>query len=135
MHSRILLIEDNPADVFLIREALRSHKVDSEIEWLADGDRAVERIGHFGGATPPPDLILLDLNLPRMEGKEVLAHIRENSHLDHTRVAILTSSDAEHDRVETASLGANGYIIKPPTLDEYLRVGVAIRELLEARPI
>ena len=135
MVSRILLIEDNPADAYLIREALRSHGVESEIEWLADGDRAVDRIATFDSGSQTPDLILLDLNLPRTDGKQILAHIRENSRLEATPVAILTSSDSERDRAETARLGANCYIRKPPTLDEFMRVGGAIRKLLEAARI
>lgn len=132
--TRILLVEDNPADVFLIKEAMRTHGIPFDLEWFADGEDAVAHIDHLDPAARVPDAILLDLNLPKVDGKEVLACIRRNAQLKHVPVAILTSSDSPHDRREAARLGASIYIKKPPTLDEFLDVGGTIRDLLEGTP-
>lgn len=133
--TRILLIEDNPADVFLIKEALRSHDVRFELDWVRDGEEAVARLAKIGSSLTVPDLVLLDLNLPKVDGKEILARIRRNPALAQTIVAILTSSDSPHDRRETADLGANCYIKKPPTLDEFLDVGRTIKNLIAENPV
>ena len=128
---RILLVEDNPADVYLIEEALRTHGVQFEMKWLRDGEQALEMLTEDGlGA---PDLVLLDLNLPRVDGKEVLTRIRQTPHLVGVPVAIMTSSDSPQDRREMADLGASCYIKKPPTLDEFLEVGGVIKNLLATR--
>lgn len=126
----IMLVEDNPADVFLIKEALRSHGVPFRLRWFPDGEGAVSYTDELQRHSDIPDLILLDLNLPRLNGKEVLTRIRMNPNLAQVPVAILTSSDSAQDRRETARLGANCYIRKPPTLDEFLGVGGTIKELL-----
>lgn len=131
--NKVVLIEDNPADVFLIKEALRAHKIEFELSWISDGEEALQRIESPTKNQPPPDLILLDLNLPKVDGKELLARIRANPELAGTRVAVLTSSDSPSDRRETAELGADSYIKKPPTLDEFLAVGATIRELLATK--
>ena len=131
----ILLIEDNPADVFLIKEALRTHGVDYKLEWVSDGEEAINHIESLDEFSTPPELIILDLNLPKVDGKDVLAHIRRKPRLLTTPVAVLTSSDSPHDRREAASLGATCYMKKSPALDEFLTVGATIRELLEGTPI
>jgi DNA-binding response OmpR family regulator len=128
--TRIWLIEDNPADVFLVKEALRTHGIYFEMNWMSDGEEAVGHLSAHLTSQSAPQLILLDLNLPKVDGKEVLSRIRSNPNLAATKVAILTSSDSPHDRRDTASLGANCYIKKPPTLDEFLRVGGTIKDLL-----
>ena len=127
---RILLVEDNPADVYLIEEALKTHHLRFELEWMSDGEQAVACLSRIAEQGSPPDLILLDLNLPRVDGKEVLARARAIPRLKDTLVAILTSSDSPADRRDTAALGANCYIKKPPTLDEFLSIGGIIKELL-----
>ncbi len=126
----IVLVEDNPADVFLIKEALRTHHIPFQLRWFSDGEGAVSYVDELQRKSAIPDLILLDLNLPRLDGKEVLSRIRGNPQLVNVPVAILTSSDSPHDRRETTKLGANCYIRKPPTLDAFLRVGSTIKELL-----
>lgn len=128
--SRILLIEDNPADAFLVKEALRTHGIAFDLNWVSDGEEAVGHLSTFLSAQSAPALILLDLNLPKVDGKEVLSKIRSNPNLAATKVAILTSSDSPHDRRDTANLGANCYIKKPPTLEEFLGVGGTIKHLL-----
>jgi len=125
---RILLVEDNPADVYLVEEALRTHGIHYEMKWLRDGEQALALLGQseFG----LPDLVLLDLNLPRVDGKEVLARILQRPELAGVPVAIMTSSDSPQDRREMAELGASCYIKKPPTLDAFLEVGGVIKSLL-----
>lgn len=128
--TRIVLIEDNPADVFLIKEALKVHGIHHQLEWFVDGESAVNHVERLGPASDPPELILLDLNLPKLDGKQVLARIRRHPQLAKTIVAILTSSNSLNDRQETARLGANYYIQKPPTLDEFMGLGGTIKSLL-----
>jgi CheY-like chemotaxis protein len=127
----ILLIEDNPADAFLIREALRTHAVVCQLRWFSDSEEAVIHIEHFGPSQTPPDLVLLDLHLPKLDGKEVLGHIRRNPWLAQTPVAVLTSSDSPLDRREMARLGATCMLRKPATLDEFLGLGGTFKGLLK----
>jgi two-component system, chemotaxis family, response regulator Rcp1 len=127
---KILVVEDNPADVFLIEEALRAHQVVFEMTWLRDGEQALLMIEQ--GQLGEPDVVLLDLNLPRVDGKEVLIKIRQSAQLSCVPVVIMTSSDSPQDRREMADLGANCYIKKPPTLDEFLEVGGVIKNLAMA---
>lgn len=122
----ILLVEDNPADVYLLKEALRAHDVGFELEWLQDGEQAVLWMAE--GRIP--DLIVLDLNLPRVDGKEVLARLRNLPQFGRCPVVVMTSSDSPEDRAETTKLGADGYIKKPPTLDEFLAVGGMLKEIV-----
>jgi two-component system, chemotaxis family, response regulator Rcp1 len=127
---KILVVEDNPADVFLIEEALRAHQVVFEMTWLRDGEQALLMIEQ--GQLGEPDVVLLDLNLPRVDGKEVLIKIRQSAQLSCVPVVIMTSSDSPQDRREMADLGANCYTKKPPTLDEFLEVGGVIKNLAMA---
>lgn len=106
------------------------HGVEYQLQWFPDGEEAVLHINTLAAASACPDVILLDLNLPKMDGKEILTRIRGNRYLAATPVAILTSSDSPHDRRETARLGASVYIKKPPTLDEFMGVGSKIKDLI-----
>lgn len=111
----ILMVEDNPADVILAQEALRDGKLSLNLQVACDGVEALEflqRKGPFAGA-PRPDLILLDLNLPRMTGQELLKEIRSRSEFGQIPVVVLTSSAAERDIVASYDLGASFYITKP----------------------
>jgi chemotaxis family two-component system response regulator Rcp1 len=126
----ILLVEDNPADVRLTREALVSERVQHELHIARDGVEAIaylRRQGPFQKA-PRPDLILLDLNLPRKDGREVLAEIKADPDLKRIPVLILTSSQAEEDILRTYNLHANGYVVKPGDLEQFLRVIRKIKE-------
>jgi two-component system, chemotaxis family, response regulator Rcp1 len=124
---QILLAEDNPADVYLIEEALREHKIAFELTVAEDGEAA---IGMIVSGKTHPDLILLDLNMPKRSGGEVLTHLREQPHCRTTPVIVLTSSDSPSDREEVLRLGATSYIRKPTGLDEFLQIGAAIKQLL-----
>jgi CheY-like chemotaxis protein len=122
----IFLAEDNPADVYLLREALAAESADDiQVVVAQDGEEAldfVERRGAFRDAARP-DLIILDLNLPKSDGSDVLRSIRESSELSSIPVVILTSSDSPRDRAAVERLGANHYITKPSDLDAFLALG------------
>jgi two-component system, chemotaxis family, response regulator Rcp1 len=120
----ILLVEDNPADVRLTQEALKEGKVRNNLHIARDGIEAIEflrRIGKFANATRP-DLILLDLNLPRKDGREVLADIKADPELKSIPVVVLTTSSAEADIFKIYKLHANCYITKPVDLDQFVKV-------------
>lgn len=120
----VLLIEDNPGDADLIVETLDAGKLLIEIAVVADGVEALARLlrrpPHEELA--PPDLILLDLNLPRLDGRQVLAEIKQHESLRHIPVVILTSSDAESDIVRSYELGAACYVTKPVGLDAFQEI-------------
>ena len=124
---QILLAEDNPADVYLIEEALREHQVPFEITVAEDGEAAIAMIA---AGKVKPDLIMLDLNMPKRSGGEVLTSLRAQPHCRTLPVVVLTSSDSPLDREEALRLGATSYIRKPTGLDEFLEIGAAIKELL-----
>jgi len=125
----ILLVEDNPGDVDLSREALENGKLYNTLHVVNDGEAAMAFLRHEGKYTdaPRPDLILLDLNLPRKNGQEVLAEIKSDEELKCIPVVILTSSKAEQDILSTYNLHANCYISKPIDLDQFLKVVQAIK--------
>ena len=125
----ILLVEDNPGDVDLAREALENGKLYNTLHVVNDGEAAMAFLRHEGKYTdvPRPDLILLDLNLPRKNGQEVLAEIKSDEELKCIPVVILTSSKAEQDILSTYNLHANCYISKPIDLDQFLKVVQAIK--------
>jgi len=120
----ILLVEDNPGDVRLTREALKEGRVLNNLHVAGDGVQALEflrRTGKFAGS-PTPDLIFLDLNLPRMDGRELLAEVKGDPNLRRIPVVILTTSKAEEDILKTYDLHANCYITKPVDLDQFITV-------------
>ena len=126
----ILLVEDNPGDVRLTREALRDGKIHTRLSVVSDGEEALDflhRRGRFSNV-PRPDLILLDLNLPRMSGQEVLAEIKQDQHLRRVPVVVLTSSEAEQDILASYDLNANCYITKPVDLTQFIRVVRSIED-------
>jgi CheY-like chemotaxis protein len=122
---RILLAEDNPADVYLIEEALREHQVAFELQLAEDGEAAIALLAT---AEVKPDIVLLDLNMPKRSGGEVLERLRRDSGGDMP-VVVLTSSDSPSDREEALRLGATCYIRKPTGLDEFLQIGATIKSL------
>lgn len=128
----MLLIEDNKADVFLIREALASVRQELELIVLSDGERAVYFFDNLDqdDTSPVPDLVLLDLNLPRRRGTEVLAHIRGSHRSSRTAVLVVTSSNAPCDRAATAELGVSGYFCKPSEYEGFILLGNIVDSLL-----
>jgi CheY-like chemotaxis protein len=128
---QVFIAEDNDADVFLVEEALRSQGILAQIQRCQDGEEAIQAVSQIDHARLP-DIIIIDLNLPRMTGLEVLRHVRSLKQLDGVPVLVLTSSQSKADRVQSEQLGADAYIAKPPTLPEFLSsVGSGIRALLE----
>jgi len=126
----ILLVEDNPGDVRLTFEALKDGKVHNHLSVATDGVEAMEflrRQGKFANA-PRPDLILLDLNLPRKDGREVLSEIKEDPGLRSIPVVILTTSQAEEDIIRAYDHNANCYITKPVDFDQFMKVVKSIED-------
>ena len=129
--ARIVLVEDNPGDVYLLEKALQARKLAYELVRYDDGEQALSGLAEEDVA--PPDLILVDLNLPKRGGFEVLTAVRQMPRLVGVPLGVLTSSQAAHDRHRTALIGGARYIQKPPTLDEFIHeVGKAVEELLSS---
>jgi chemotaxis family two-component system response regulator Rcp1 len=126
----ILLVEDNPGDVRLTKEALKDAKVRNNLHVAMDGVDALAFLRKQGKykAAVRPDLILLDLNLPRKNGREVLEEVKQDSALQHIPIVILTTSQAEQDVLESYRLRANAYVTKPVDLDQFLKVVSSIEE-------
>lgn len=128
----MLLIEDNPGDVLLEKEALRSRGLDIEIKLHTDGEQVLNFItaSDRGEVTFQPDVVLLDLNLPRAHGEQVLDRIRHSRTLAQVPVLVVTSSDSQRDRAAAARLGANGYFRKPADYDEFMKLGEVVEAML-----
>ena len=126
----VLLVEDNPADADLTRETLETSKLHVELSVAVDGVQALEflrRKGRFGTA-PRPDLILLDLNLPKKDGRETLAEIKADDDFRQIPIVVLTSSDAERDVAQSYALGANCYVTKPVDLRAFQTIVQAVED-------
>ena len=126
----ILMVEDNPGDVRLTREALKGAKVLHQLNVVSDGEATLDylyRRPPYQAATRP-DLVLLDLNLPRKDGREVLSSIKADASLKSIPVVILTTSQAEEDVLRAYSLSANCYVTKPVDFDQFIRIVQAIEE-------
>jgi CheY-like chemotaxis protein len=132
---QILIAEDNAADVYLVREALREHGVDCELLIASDGAAVLRFISaeHAEKNARGLGLIILDLNLPRHDGTEILQRLRESSQFAHVPVAVLTSSDSPRDRLVASQLGAACYLRKPSNLEQFLSLGAVFKGLLEQR--
>ena len=126
----ILLVEDSPGDVRLTQEALKEAKVRNNLTVARDGEEAMKLLKSNGAADsiPRPDLVLLDLNLPRKTGREVLEEVKGNPALRRIPVVILTTSNEERDVSGSYDLHANAYITKPVDLDQFIAVVVSIQD-------
>jgi two-component system, chemotaxis family, response regulator Rcp1 len=127
---QILLVEDNPGDVRLTREALKEAKFRNTLQVVGDGVEALAYLrqqGQYSGAMRP-HLIMLDLNLPRMDGREVLAAIKKDADLRRIPVVVLSSSEAEADIARAYELHANAYVTKPVDIAHFLQVVKSIEE-------
>jgi chemotaxis family two-component system response regulator Rcp1 len=126
----ILLVEDNPADVRLVREALAEGEVQAELHWLASGEEALHYLRHTGAHAQvhaTPDLVLLDLNLPGLHGQEVLMAIKQDPALLHIPVVVLSSSANPSDVQAAYGHYANAYQVKPQDYDEFLALVGSLR--------
>lgn len=131
----VLVVEDNQADVFLVQQAVQVRNLPVRLQVVGNGEEAV---GYFERADadpeiPCPALVLLDLNLPRKSGREVLAHLKGMGRCRAVPVVILTSSNSPEDRRETAELGAVRYFRKPTSYQEFLKIGEILEEILSKR--
>ena len=126
----ILLVEDNPDDVTLTIEALKARKIWNNLNVARDGVEALDYLGQKGryADTTPPDIIFLDLNLPKKDGREVLAEIKTDERLKHIPVVVLTTSQAEQDILKSYRLHANCYVSKPVDFDEFIEIVHSIEE-------
>jgi CheY-like chemotaxis protein len=128
---RLLVVEDNPTDVVMLRRALDEHSIPHEMVIIEDGQEAMEYLGRCKDDTKP-DLIVIDLNLPKEDGLDVLRKYRFSTVLVDTRMIVLTSSDFPGDRNRAELLGVDAYIRKPIQVDDFIAIGKTIRELLES---
>jgi CheY-like chemotaxis protein len=120
----VLLVEDDPGDVLMTQEAFEHYKIRNKLHVVSDGEQAVQflrREGEYADAVRP-DLILLDLNLPRVDGREVLAQVKGDDQLRSIPVVVLTTSEAEEDILRSYHLHANAYVTKPVDFDRFLDV-------------
>jgi CheY-like chemotaxis protein len=120
----VLLVEDDQGDILLTKEAFDFNKVRNRLNVVNDGEQAMAYLRNEDGYTdaPPPDIILLDLNLPRMSGMEVLAEVKADAALRTIPVVILTTSEAEEDILHSYRLHANAYVSKPVDFEQFIRV-------------
>jgi len=133
---QILVVEDNKADVFLLREAIETAHVPADLHVVTDGERAFGFIDQADTDenAPCPHLVILDLNLPKRTGSEVLEYLRQSRKCRHARVLIVTSSDSEQDKAGTARLGADAYFRKPSGYDAFMKIGELVRNMLISEP-
>jgi two-component system response regulator len=120
----VLLVEDDPGDVVLTKEAFADNKVGNNLHVVSDGEEALRFLRQEGefAESPRPDLILLDLNLPRKDGREVLEEVKEDPDLRRIPVVVLTTSEAEEDILRSYHLHANAYVAKPVDFDQFIKV-------------
>jgi len=120
----VLLVDDDPGDTLMIREAFEDNKVRNRLTCVTDGVQAIEYLRREGqhAGVPRPDLILLDLNLPRKDGREVLAEIKADDDLQAIPVVVLTTSQAEEDVLRSYKLHANAYVTKPVDFERFIEV-------------
>jgi chemotaxis family two-component system response regulator Rcp1 len=129
---RLLVVEDNPTDALLLRRALTEHGVDYEMVVVGDGEEAIEYLEKCKGAKP--ELIIVDLNLPKEDGIEVLKVYRGSPSFIETLMVILTSSDSPSERQRAEIIGVDAYLRKPIELDAFLALGGTLKKLLELPP-
>ena len=128
--ARIWVVEDNPSDVILLKHALKTHGVAADLDVIQDGKSAIRRLTELAaGSGPRPDLLILDINLPRHNGTEILARIAANRAFSGLPVVVMTSSDSPAEHARAHGLGAD-LIRKPVDLDGFLAIGGALRNLL-----
>jgi len=128
-----VLVEDNRADIFLIQEALQIAHIDAELVVIQDGEKAIQAFQNYDrdGSLPCPSLLILDINLPKRPGNEVLSFMRGTRRCGGTKVLVVTSSDSDRDRAEMSKLGVKAYFRKPSEFAAFMKLGEIIKDLLE----
>ena len=131
----MLVVEDNESDVFLIQEAIETSKLPVVVHVVKDGEQAVQFFDRSDAdaSVPCPALVLLDINLPKKEGDEVLKHMRHSRRCAAALVIVVSSSDSPRDRQQMKSLGADGYFRKPSEYDSFMKLGEMVKTLLAGR--
>lgn len=134
---RVFLAEDNPADVYLIEQALKINGITCDLAVAEDGRQALSFFRNEGNLSDSarPRLILLDLNLPRHDGTEILLYVRQNKQLASVPVVIFTSSDSPKDRFTAMQAGATRFFRKPSNLQDFMAIGATLRELLHGKTV
>lgn len=128
---QIILAEDNEVDVLLVRRALEMEGLDHQLQVLSDGEQVFCFLAEVeSGAAPYPDILLLDLNMPKRSGEEILNRIRESAKFSPIPIVVVTSSDSPQDRQQSARLGVAHYFRKPCDLAEFMKLGAVIRAAL-----
>lgn len=132
----ILIIEDNSADVFLIRAAIKAANIDADIHIVKDGEQAIRFFDNVDNddAAPYPGLVVLDINLPRISGGEVLQHMRKSRRCNKALVIAISSSDYPRDRQNMENLGVSAYFHKPSEYEGFMKLGLIIKERLRSEP-
>ena len=132
----IIVVEDNPLDVYLMRWVLDAHQLHYELQVIENGDYALDVVDQLAlqEHLRSPTIVLLDLNLPQLDGKEVLRHIKAIPHGSDIRVVVVTSSSNPTDRRETLALGADAYFVKPYHLNEFMQLGEVIKHVAFGNP-
>ena len=128
--ASIFLAEDSPADVYLFREALKAHGVECDLLVFDDGGAAMSFLQRAEIDGPAPDIFVLDLNLPRIDGRAILKHLRGGSRFAESPVLILTSSQNPDDREESVKLGANRYLQKAVNVNDFLKIGGVVKAMI-----
>jgi CheY-like chemotaxis protein len=131
MNVQILLAEDNPGDILLVRQALEEHQVQHDLHVVKDGAEALKFIANIHDNNCP-DVVLLDMNLPKIDGPEVLSELRNHPRCARTPVIVMSSSDSKQDRQRMEKLGVTRYFRKPTDLDAFLQLGKVVRELVDS---
>ena len=129
----ILLVEDNRADIFLIQEAIHTAQINAEVQIMQDGEKAIQYFERLDGdnTLQCPAIMILDINLPKRPGNEVLAFMRGTRRCVNTVVLVVTSSDSERDREEMAKLGVKEYFRKPSDFESFMKLGEIVKGLLK----
>ena len=132
----ILIVEDNRADVFLIRETIAAAHLDADLHVLQDGESAIRFFEQADQdpSTPPPALVILDINLPKRSGREVVHRMRQSRRCANALVVVVTSSDSERDRDDMGKLGIRAYFPKPSEYASFMKLGVLLKSLLDDAP-
>jgi len=131
----LLVVEDSPADVFLVKEAMKEEGLECHLEVADDGEKAIRILDEVdAGSQSVPHLLLVDLNVPRQSGTQVLERLRQSPRCAKTPVVMMSTSDTPTERKRALELGATDYFCKPSSLAEFMKLGKLLRRLLEDQP-
>jgi two-component system, chemotaxis family, response regulator Rcp1 len=134
LRRRLLIVEDNPADVLFLKRVLRENGLTADIAVAPDGDKAIEYLENCADEQRP-DLVIIDINLPRRDGIDVLRKCRLTPSLLETRTLVLTSSDESSDHNRAEMIGVNAYLRKPRNVGDFVEIVATIRKLLDPLPV